>query len=130
MCHKSVDDYSIALEFIPDRYKTQEMCDRIISDDPFSLGYAPDKICDEAVTDFIRTLGFVSYWFVTSKIIIKLFTALYADENILNFDYVINWVLFIKILILLILIIDWCLSEDKKFEIDPILLNRHKRVGQ
>ena len=87
MCHKSVDDYFIALEFIPDRYKTQEMCDRIISDDPFSLGYAPDKICDEAVTDFIRTLGFVSYWFVTSKIIIKLFTALYADENILNFDY-------------------------------------------
>ena len=37
MCDKAVDDYSIALEFVHDQYKTQEMCDKIISNDSFSL---------------------------------------------------------------------------------------------
>ena len=43
MCDKAVDDCSIGLEFVPDRYKTQEMCDKIISDDPFSLRYVLDQ---------------------------------------------------------------------------------------
>ena len=40
---------------------------------------------DEAVDDFLLTLN-LFYWFVTSKMIKKLFTALYADKNILYFD--------------------------------------------
>ena len=51
------------------------------------LKYCPDKynskMCDEAGDDFLPTLSFVPDWFVTSKIIKKSFTALYADENIL-----------------------------------------------
>ena len=43
MCNKAVDDCSIALEFDPDRNKTQEMCDKIIFDYPFSLRYVPDQ---------------------------------------------------------------------------------------
>ena len=39
-------------------------------------------MCDEAVDNFLPTLNFVPDWFVTIKIIKKLFTALYADENI------------------------------------------------
>ena len=62
------------------------MCDRFISDDPFSLRYIPEKyktqqMFDETVDDFLPTLNFVFDWFVTSKMIKKLFTALYADEN-------------------------------------------------
>ena len=38
------------------------------------------------IDDFLPTLYFVPDWFVTSKMIKKLFTALYANENIFNFD--------------------------------------------
>ena len=41
---------------------------------------------NEAVDDCLAALKFVLDWFVTSKIIKKLRTALYADENIHNFN--------------------------------------------
>ena len=43
-------------------------------------------MCDEAVDDFFPSLNFIRDWFVTNKMIKKLFTALYADVNILYFD--------------------------------------------
>ena len=43
-------------------------------------------MCDEALDDFLPTLNFVPDWFVTRKIIKKLFTDLHADEIILYFD--------------------------------------------
>ena len=43
-------------------------------------------MCDKAVDDCLAALKFVPDWFVTSKMIKKLFTALYADENIIYFD--------------------------------------------
>ena len=67
------------------------MCDKINSENPFMLKCCPhkyitQKICDEAVDDFLPTLNFVPDWFETIKMIKKLFTALYVDENILHFD--------------------------------------------
>ena len=67
------------------------MRERIISDDPFSIKYVPDQyktqqMCNKTVNDCLSALKFVRDWFVTGKIIKKLFTALYADENILYFD--------------------------------------------
>ena len=67
------------------------MCDKIISDYPFSFRYVPDQcktqqMCDKAVDGCLAVLKFVPDWFVTSKMIKKIFTALYADENILYFD--------------------------------------------
>ena len=41
---------------------------------------------DEVVDDSIATLKLIPDWFVTSKMIKKPFTALYADENILYFN--------------------------------------------
>ena len=38
-------------------------------------------MCYKAVDDCLVALKFVPNWFVTSKMIKKLFTALYADEN-------------------------------------------------
>ena len=57
----------------------------------FLIIYCPDKyktqrMCDEAVDDSLVALKLISDWFVTSKIIKKLFTALYADEDILYFN--------------------------------------------
>ena len=43
-------------------------------------------MCDEAADDILPTLNFVRDWFVTSKMIKKFFTALYANENILHFN--------------------------------------------
>ena len=50
-----------------DRYKTQEMCYK-------------------AVVNFLLTLNFVPDWFTTKELIKKLYTALFADDNILFFD--------------------------------------------
>ena len=54
------------------------MCGRTISDDSFQLIYIPDQyktqqMCDKAVDDFLPTLNFVPDWFVTSRMIKKLF---------------------------------------------------------
>ena len=88
MCNKTVDNYAHALEFVPDRYKSKEICDKIVSENPFMLKYFPDKYMTEKMCDeeFLPTLHFVPDWFVISKMIKKLFTSFYADENILYFD--------------------------------------------
>ena len=46
-------------------------------------------MCDEAFDDSLAALKLVPDWFVTSKAIKRVFTALYADENIpyLNEDF-------------------------------------------
>ena len=49
---------------IPDWHKTQEMCDRVVSEDPFLLVYHLDKyitqkMCDEAVDDSLATLKLI-----------------------------------------------------------------------
>ena len=67
------------------------MCNSVVFEDPFLIVYSPDKyitqkMCGEAVDDSLATLKLVPDWFVTSKMIKKLFTALYADENILYFN--------------------------------------------
>ena len=43
-------------------------------------------MCDEAVDHSIAGLKLILDWFVTSKLIKELFTALYPDENILYFN--------------------------------------------
>ena len=43
-------------------------------------------MCDKAVDDCPAALKFVPDWFVTTKMIKILFTALCADENILYFN--------------------------------------------
>ena len=59
--------------------------------------YCPDKyITQKIVDDSLAALKLIPDWFVTSKMVKKLFTALYADENILYFDedfgdVVFNW---------------------------------------
>ena len=40
-------------------------------------------MCNEAVDDCLAALKFIPDWFVTSKMIKKLLTALHADDSIL-----------------------------------------------
>ena len=66
------------------------MCDRVVSEDPFLIvcpnKYITQKICDEATDDSLATLKLLPNWFLTSTMITKFFTALYADEKVLYFD--------------------------------------------
>ena len=74
--------------YCTDKYKTQIMFDSVVSDNASSIVHCPDKyktrkLCDEAVDDCLAALKLVPDWFVISKMIKNLFTALYPDENIL-----------------------------------------------
>ena len=42
MCDKTVDNYSHALEFIPECYKTQKMCDKAVDAYPSTITYITD----------------------------------------------------------------------------------------
>ena len=73
-------------DFIPDRYRTQKMCDRVVSEDPFLIVYCCDRyktqrMCDEAVYYSLASLK-VCY----KEMIKNLLTALCADYNILYFN--------------------------------------------
>ena len=64
------------------------MCDRVVSEYPFSILYCPDeyktqRMCDKAVDDSLASLKLIRDGFVTSKMITKIFTSFYADENTL-----------------------------------------------
>ena len=57
---------------IPNQYETQEICDRVVSEDPFLVVYCSDKyktqrMCDEAVDNSLTALKLIPDWFVTSK---------------------------------------------------------------
>ena len=51
MGDKVVNTHSSTIQFVPEYYKTQKMCDKsslpvfffFISDDPFSMRYVPDQ---------------------------------------------------------------------------------------
>ena len=98
------EDPSLIIYCCPDKYKTKRMFDSVVSEDPslivYCLGkYKTQGICDEAVNDSLSALKLVPDWFVTNKMIKKLFTALYTDENIL---------LLMKILVMSYLIVmEW-----------------------
>ena len=43
-------------------------------------------MCDKAVDDSLAALKFIPDWFVVSKMVQKLYTALYVDDGLLFFD--------------------------------------------
>ena len=91
MCCKAVHRCFLVFHSIPDQYKTREICDIAVSLYPFLIVYSTDKyitqrMCDEAVNNSLAALKVIPDWFVTSKMIKKLYTALYAADGLLFFD--------------------------------------------
>ena len=75
---------------VPNQCKTQGMYDKILSKHPFMLKYCYDRyktqeMCGKVVNGFLPALKVVPNLFVTSKTIKKLHTALFADYDILFF---------------------------------------------
>ena len=59
-----------AFHHIPDRFKTQDVCKKVVEADPSNLGYVPNdfkvqKMCNKAVHMDPWLLNYVSDWFVT-----------------------------------------------------------------
>ena len=90
MCDKAVSNDTFMLEYCHDRYKTQKMCDKAVLEDLFILKYChvrykTQKLCDIAVNDFLPELKLVPDWFVSNKMLEKLHTTLFADDDIAFF---------------------------------------------
>ena len=69
---KAVDTRPFALDSVPDQYKTQEMCDRVVSKKSFMLKYCLDRykiqeMCDKDVDSYFWVLKFVSDWLLRVK---------------------------------------------------------------
>ena len=68
MCNEAMRIEPYSLAFVPDCFKTQEMCEI----DPFNLWYVPDNLktqgmCIRAVEICRGLLQFVPDWFVTHQ---------------------------------------------------------------
>ena len=64
--------FFIVFGSIPDWYKTQEMCDRVVSERSFLILYCPDKykaqrIRDKAAFVSLAALKLISNWFFVRK---------------------------------------------------------------
>ena len=42
LCKKEVEKYAWSLKYVPDNFKTQEMCNNAVKKNPFYLHYVPD----------------------------------------------------------------------------------------
>ena len=54
MSNKGVDNYVLALQFVPDCYKTKEMCKKVANTSPSAIHFASDcykteSLCAKAV---------------------------------------------------------------------------------
>ena len=61
MCVKAIDTFTFVCNSVPDRQKTQEICDKVVSKDLFMLKYCLDRYKTQ------ETLKFVPVWFVVKK---------------------------------------------------------------
>ena len=64
--------FFFVFNYIPNQYKTQEMCNSIVCEDSFSIRcnsdqYKTQQMCDKAFDYCLTALKFVPDWFVTSK---------------------------------------------------------------
>ena len=42
MCVKAVNTYSFVFDYVPDRYKTQRMCNKVVDDYANALEFVPN----------------------------------------------------------------------------------------
>ena len=80
------------------------MCNSIICEDPFWIRYVPDQyktqqMCDKAVDDCLAALKFLPNWLVTSKMIkrctqMKIYSTL-MKVLVMSYLIVIEWVFLI-----------------------------------
>ena len=115
MCKRVVENESYSLKFVPDYFKTREMCDKAVEVDPYSLQYVPDwfvtkegvymwyddsKYCDGDDEDnfFKRYDGYKRRKAQKASLKEQLIPITWHPSR--------YW--------------DWCMSEDKKKEMEKL----------
>ena len=86
--------------FVPGQFKTQKICDTVVSKEPFMLKCCPDKcktqwICDKAVDFYLITLKFIADWFVTNKMLEKLDNSWFSNSDTFFHDVDSNIITFL-----------------------------------
>ena len=86
--------------YISDQNKTQEICNRVIFEDSFSITYIPNQYktqqkFDGTVDGCLAALKVVPDWFVLSKMLEKLDNALHANYDMLFYNEDFNKLTFI-----------------------------------
>ena len=51
MCDKAINRRFFVFDCIPDQYKTQEICETVVSNDPPLIVYCPDKYITQKMRD-------------------------------------------------------------------------------
>ena len=64
MCNKTVDKDLWMFKYVPDGFKTQEMCNKVVKHEVWMLDYVPDRLktqgmCDDAVEELPRLMEYV-----------------------------------------------------------------------
>ena len=85
MYDQSVDTCPFESDSVPDCYITQGLSDKLVSKAPFMLKHCLDKykteeMCDKAVDLCIPALKFAPAWFVTSKTVENLVSAVFCND--------------------------------------------------
>ena len=113
-----------------------ELCDKVISENPFLLKHCPDKfitqdICDKAVESCLSALKFVPDWFCTSKMIEKLDSAVFPDDDIIFGDLDSDFVIFFsEDFGPNTVILDNIILDDEYFDYcDPETINHVRLMG-
>ena len=74
MCDTRVNTFVFVFHSVHDLHKTQEICDRVVSEESFMIIYCPcryktQNMCNEAAADCLKALKLIPDWFVTSKML-------------------------------------------------------------
>ena len=74
MCDTRVNTFVFVFHSVHDLYKTQEICDRVVSEESFMIIYCPyryktQNMCNKAAADCLKALKLIPDWFVTSKML-------------------------------------------------------------
>ena len=95
---------------ILDWYNTQKMRHSHVSEDPFPIVYIPNRyktqrMCEKVVDDCAAALKLIPDWFITIKMLEKFYNASHANDDTLfcneDFDKVTFMAIVIKEIILL-----------------------------
>ena len=84
MCKHAVKKLPYLSRYVPDRYKTQQMCVKALLENCGTLNSVPDyyksqEMCNKAVDNYPYALEFVPEFFMTQKCVLKLLILIFLQ---------------------------------------------------
>ena len=108
MCNRTVNEWPWLLGYVPDQYKTEEMCYRAVERYLSSLQFVPDWFG----TQQEQLKIYLDYWFVSQQQLIVSYTEWYEGYKRRKAQKARIKVEFLPIAWYSDRVIHWCMSED------------------